>query len=240
MSNWYEANQRYLMASLSVIREDLQRHVDARNDEAATAKREKAAQAVGEARSALPSSPALDSLCEVFGLSSFERDLLLLCAGVELDSGLASLCSTAQGDSRRGFPTFSLALAALPEPHWSALMPTAALRRWRLIEVGDGDTLTGSPRRIDERVLHHLTGLSYLDPPLQGLMERLNTPADLPPSQIELAERIAGLAIRVAECSGPAIINLCSGDDVEKRGIAAFACARLGIQLHRIKSADIP
>ena len=240
MSNWYEANQRYLMASLSVIREALQRHVDSRSDGAVSEKRDKAAQAVAEARSSLTSSPALDSLCELFGLSSFERDLLLLCAGVELDSGLASLCSTAQGDSRRGFPTFSLALAVLREPHWSALMPTAALRRWRLIEVGDGDTLTGSPLRIDERVLHHLTGLSYLDPRLHGLIERVSPPAELPPSQRELADRIAGLAIRVAEAQAPPLINLCGGDDVEKRGVAAFACASLGIQLYLIKSADIP
>src|SRR5262249_52299966 len=154
---------------------------------------EKAVQAVAEARSALSSSPALDSLCELFGLSPFERDLLLLCAGVELDSGLASLCSTAHGDSRRAFPTFSLALAALSEPHWSALMPTAALGRGRLSEVGDGDPLTGSPLRIDERVLHHLTGLSSRAPRLHGLMERLPPPVDLPPSQKELAERIAGL-----------------------------------------------
>src|SRR5262249_3522018 len=237
---WYEANQRYLMASLSVVRDALQRHVDAVNDGSASERREKAVQAVAEARSALSASPALDSLAELFGLSPFERDLLLLCAGVELDSGLASLCSTAQGDSRRGFPTFSLALAALPEPHWSALMPTAALRRWRLIEVGDGETLTGSPLRIDERVLHHLTGLSYLDQRLHGLMERVTAPAELPPSHRELADRIAGLAIRVAESAASPIINLCAGDDVEKRAVAAFACARLGIQLYLIKSPDIP
>src|SRR5262245_29878713 len=212
MSNWYEANQRYLMASLSVIREALQRHVGGSSDSSAPESGDKAKDVVAHARSSLPSSPALDSLCELFGLSSFERDVLLLCAGVELDSGLAGLCSTAQGDSRRSFPTFSLALGALPEPHWSALMPTAALRRWRLIEVGDGDTLTGSPLRIDERVLHHLTGLSYLDPRLHGLMERVTSPAELPPSQRELADRIAGLAVRVGESSAPPIINLCAGD----------------------------
>src|SRR5262249_62344332 len=131
-------------------------------------------------------------------------------------------------------------LAVLPEPHWSALMPTAALRRWRLIEVGDGDTLTGSPLRIDERVLHHLTGLSYLDPRLHGLMERVTPPDDLPPSQKELAERLAGLAIRVAEASAPPIINLCGGDDGGKIGNSAFACRSVGIQLCLAQSAEIP
>src|SRR5215467_9905375 len=128
MSNWHEDNQRYLMACLTLIRDALQRHHT--GDTPALESREKMVAAVAEARAALTSPPALDSLCELFGLSSFERELLLLCAGVELDSGLASLCA-AQGDSRRCYPTFGLALAALAEPHWSALMPTAALRRWR-------------------------------------------------------------------------------------------------------------
>jgi hypothetical protein len=236
MSNWHEGNQRYLMACLSVIRDALQRYT---GEGAGFESLEQLAAAVVEARAALPSPPALDSVCELFGLSSFERDLLLLCAGVELDSGLANLCA-AQGDSRRCFPTFGLALAALAEPHWSALMPTAALRRWRLIEVGSGDSLTGSSLQIDERVLHHLIGLSYVDPRLRGLVERVIPPADLPPSHIELAERIANFATRATESPPPAIINLCAGDDLEKRGIAAFACARLGVQLHLMKSADVP
>ena len=76
------------------------------------------------------------------------------------------------------YPTFSLALAALPEAHWSALTPAGPLRRWRLIEVGAGDTLINSQLRIDERVLHYLTGVSYLDARLQGLIESLPPPAD--------------------------------------------------------------
>ena len=41
--------------------------------------------------------------------------------------------------------------------------PPSPLRHWRLVEVGNIATLTSSPLRIDERVLHYLTGLSYLD-----------------------------------------------------------------------------
>ena len=69
----------------------------------------------------MPAPPALETLCRRSGLSPFERDVLLLCAGVELDSRFAPLCAAAQGDPARPYPTFSLALAALPEPHWSAL-----------------------------------------------------------------------------------------------------------------------
>ena len=98
---------------------------------------------------------------------TLQRDALLLCAGVELDSSFAPLCAK-QNVTGRGVPTFSLALAALPDPHWSAITPAGPLRHWRLIEVGVGEALTTSPLRIDERVLHYLAGVSYLDDRLQG------------------------------------------------------------------------
>ena len=72
--------------------------------------------------------PTLNALVEVFGLSLFERAILVLAAGIELDGGTATAVRDAHGQP---FLTLSLALASLPEPHWSALAPTAPLRRWR-------------------------------------------------------------------------------------------------------------
>ena len=65
----------------------------------------------------------------------------------------------------RPYPTFGLALTALAEPHWSALAPVAPLRRWRLVELVNAgfEPLATTRLRIDERVLHHLAGLDYLD-----------------------------------------------------------------------------
>ena len=134
--------------------------------------------------------PALERLCAAFGLSRFERDILLLCAGVELDAQFAQTVARAQRDSHLAFPSFSLALAALPEAHWSALTPVAPLRRWRLIEVTAGETLAASRIRIDERVLHYLAGVSYLDDRLAGLLHAIAAPEDLPDSQAAQAEMI--------------------------------------------------
>src|SRR5206468_5269866 len=138
---------------------------------------------------------ALETLCATFGLSTFERSVLLLCAGIELDSAFAPLCAAAQGDANRAFPTFSLALAALPDAHWSALTPDAPLRRWRLIEVGAGPALTVAPLRIDERVLHYLAGVPQLDDRLSGLVEPIAPveSSDLAPSHAELARRVAAV-----------------------------------------------
>ena len=116
--HWNTANQRYLRAALNVVRAYLMRSPDATEGEQDVARAQLDLQV---AASALPAQAALDTLCIDFGLTSFERDVLLLCAGLELDAGFGPLFAAAHGDPQRPYPTFSLALAALPDPHWSAL-----------------------------------------------------------------------------------------------------------------------
>src|SRR6202030_3140496 len=132
---------------------------------------EDTAEAIQRARSELESPPAINWLSELFGLSPFEREVLLLCAGVEMDSELASLCGEARGNPQRPHVTFGLALGALREPHWSALTPSRPLRRFRLLEVESGHGLTSAPLRIDERILHYLAGGNILDSRLQSLIQ---------------------------------------------------------------------
>ena len=158
-SQWTEVNQRYLVAALAEVKACVERHAGSPD----LASKPESSTALETETNGAP--PALEMLTRVFGLSRFERAILVLCAGMELDSGFAALCARAQGETARAYPTFSLALAALPEPHWTALAPAGPLRRWRLIEVGGapGASLTSSPLRIDERILHHLAGIQYLD-----------------------------------------------------------------------------
>jgi hypothetical protein len=238
VTNWHEANQRYLMAALAVARTLLEQHA-ARNAPHAE-EGDEPSRALQEATDAMPAPPALETLGETFGLTPFERDLLLLCAGMELDSTLAALCATAQGDPRRTYPTFGLALAALPDAHWSALTPPAPLRYWRMVEVGAGDTLTSSPLRIDECVLHYLAGAAHLDERLEGLVEPLQAPDELPPSHYALVRRIAGLWARTeGAASGPAI-QLCGEEAAVKHAVSAAASAALGLRLYAIRAADVP
>ena len=56
-------------------------------------------------------APALVLLGQQLGLSSFEQDILLLCAAPELDMRVASLCAQAHSDANRAYPTFALALS---------------------------------------------------------------------------------------------------------------------------------
>ena len=67
--------------------------------------------------------------------------------GMELDHTFATLCGKAQGDPQQSYPTFNLLLRALPEADWSACTPESPLRRWQLIQMEPGRTLTQSPLR---------------------------------------------------------------------------------------------
>jgi len=242
-NNWNDANQRYLMAALGVVREALERHIArSRKKQETDQARESdtAQQALKKAAAAMPSPSALEMLCAMFGLSAFERDLLLLCAGIELDSTFAGVCAEAQGDSARTFPTFSLALAALPEAHWNALTPAAPSRRWRLIEVGTGSVLTLSPLRIDERILHYLAGVQHMDERLAGFIGPLHQAGRLAPSHQALADRITALWSSSANSADPPVVQLCGDEVADIRAIAVAACAAIGLHVGSMSAQSIP
>jgi len=227
--SWADANQQHLVASLARVRRAVERHLG----------RDPHPGDDGEAdalAAAMEPQPATERLAQAFGLSPFERDVLLLCAGVELDAAFAELCRAAGGG--RAAPTFALALAAFGGAHWSALAPAGPLRYWRLVEITPGDTLTTAALRVDERVLHFLTGTGGMDERLHGVAEAVSTAPDLPPSQAEAAERVAG--VWQAEGGDPALALLCGPDRWARRGVAAAACAALGLRPHAVAAADLP
>jgi len=223
VSDWLELNQRALIEELARIAARLEAHANG--------------DAMPEQERSAP--PALDSLAASFGLSSFERDVVLLCAAVELEARFAGLCAGASGDERLRTPTFGLALACLAEPHWSALAPAAPLRHWRLVELAPGESITARPLRIDERVLHHLTGLHYLDERLREVAELVEPPAELPSSQTAAAAHVAhvcGATYGIAQ----AAILLTGADADTRRDVASRGTADAGLQLHSASSADLP
>ncbi|MBI2925764.1 MAG: ATP-binding protein [Verrucomicrobia bacterium] len=241
VNSWPEANQRYLMAALGLVRAALGRHTHRAEGSTQTEEHDGgAAQALRDAAEAMPAPSALETLCAAFRLSRFERDVLLLCAGMELEAAFAARCATAQGEGRRTEPTFGLALAALPEAHWSALSPGAPLRRWRLIKFKHREGLVSCPLRIDERVLYFLTGINALDDRLQGLVEPLTAPDQLPPSQLAVARRIAETWSREHTEGMLPIIQICGADGSGRRAVAATACRELGLSLHELRHTDIP
>jgi len=187
-----------------------------------------------------PTRTALDVVTSVFGLTSFERNLLVLCAATELNSEVASLCASLHGDPSQRYATFSLALALFPDAHWSAVTAAGSLRKWRLIEA-NGPSLTAAPLRIDERVLHFLAGIDTLDERLAAIAEPLHAPRTLLESHDEAAARIATLwsaAARQGEALGA--MQLCGSDAASRRAVAAMACAKVGLSVLAISALALP
>ena len=226
-TTWHEANQRSLMAALGRVRGLLEGYV--------------AGEEVPPDDVPLPTPYALEQVCATFGLSAFERDVLLLCAGIELDGAIGALCATATGDPQGVYPTFSLALAALPGAHWSALSPAGPLRHWQLIEVDAGAALVTSRLRIDEYILHFLCGTSHQDAHLCGFIR--NLPAEeaaLVPSHQAIADEIASVWRQAGGGGALPVAQLCGREASAKRPIAAAACAALGLKLSVIPAEVLP
>jgi hypothetical protein len=228
VQDWAAANQGCLMAELAELSRLL------RGEPADNA-------AINEARGVMPAPCALDMLCAMFRLSAFERRILLLCAGMELQGDFADRCAAAPGPGGNPWPSFGLALAAFPDGHWDALGNGAPLRRWRLIEIcGDG-ALVASRLRIDERILFFLTGVRHLDERLVSLVEPVQETAEIPVSQMAILDRLE-LAWKLAFESKTTltVLQLCGADASGKRAIAAKLAQRLTINLFRLEATSLP
>jgi len=232
-SSWPQANQAFLGAEFARLRARL----------AGT-------EAEDAVETAIEMDPpaAIDRLVAIFDLTSFERDILLLCAGVEMDSALAAQCAEAQGSPQRIAPTFGLALAALADPHWSALAPAGPLRRLRLIEADPARGLTAAPLRIDERILHYLAGINLLDPRLASLLVPAPPPEAIAEEHHELAGNIApyfASPSATQSCEAPTgaltpIVHLHGDDPDGQRDTAALAAAQAGRHLFALHAGEIP
>lgn len=243
---WAEANQGYLASVLAFVREALELH--ARRDEAGgEAEDERAFEPAGRAEEPAPwpfpdAPPAIEIVADLFDLSPFARSLLALAAGIELDARFAPLCAQAQGDRERPYPTFGLALAALPGAAWAELSPEAPLRRWRLLEVQNGGSggLAASRLTIDERILHFLAGVDHRDQRLEHLTDPVHPSGPLVPSHRALAERIATIWNDAAERGGLPAIQLCGPDPASRRAVAAAVCDRLELELVAMSAEALP
>lgn len=223
-TEWAEQNQAVLVREFSGLRRRLGGE---------------APEAFAPASPAPMASPAaIDTVSAIFGLSGFERELVLLCAGVEMDPALAALCAEAGGHPQRGSVTFSLALAALAEPHWSALAPSSPLRHFRLIEVEPGYGLTSAPLRIDERVLHYLAGVNRLDPRLDGMLSRKSSPERLAEEHWRLLTE--AIEPGMGGLSPATALHLCGDDRAGQEGIAALIADRAGRELFLLRLEETP
>jgi len=232
---WSDNNQKCLVASINKIKVLLKRHTASIKGAEAEDTKQEAPPRWNE-----ENPPAIETICNLFGLSNFEKSLLLLCAGVELDAEIPQLCAKAHGNPNMTYPTFGLALAALPQAHWSALTPARPLRRFKLIELSEISSIpiTASPLRIDERVLHYLTGIPYSERQLTSMARPVRKDAPIVASHQSIVERIL-FAWKNFKEKLP-VVQLWGIDKTSKLIIARKCCTEMGLDLWRLSADLVP
>ncbi|PTR34027.1 ATPase family protein associated with various cellular activities (AAA) [Luteibacter sp. OK325] len=244
---WLAANDQYLVTALAGLRDRLQRAASQAESGGSGGGGQalQPAESIGSpgkdggADGAEASVPALVLLAQRLGLTDFERELLLLCVGMELDTRMPALCAQAQHDASKPWPTFALAFVVLDQPAWDALSPERPLRYWRLLEIHQPgpQPLIAAALSADERIVNFVKGMNYLDDRLAPLLVPLS-PATLPPSQQAVADRLVDTLHHVTAGEALPTVQLIGSDGPSKQAIAYAVAAALGVRLYRL-SADL-
>jgi len=188
---------------------------------------------------------------QLFLLSDFERECILLAAAVELEPEFERIYAYAQDDAGLLLPTPTLALALFCKNRGEAIRnreaftPSAPLFRYGLIDwasAGRGGTLT-RPFRIDERILGFLTGYKSLD-------SRINAAVNIVGQETRLVEgwrvqsdalehRIRTFLNDEATQGGRLLISLRGEGEGNRKALAAQVCQRIGLPLICARLSDL-
>ncbi len=242
-NKWSTANQQYITGMVGLLKAQLEWY--SRNpgnnieDQSSTQNINERA-ALETLAAEMPAPPAIERLVKIFGLSTFERDVLIMCAAMELDAGFGELIATLQGEQSYYQPTFGLALAALPGAHWSAVSPGGALRYWRLLEVNKTHLVTKSPLKIDEHILHYIAGIPELNEKLKEVAVPVYADEEPMPSQLKLAEKILQTISQNPVNTLLPLVHLTGNDLADKMTIASYISTSLQSQLFIIPAYAIP
>jgi hypothetical protein len=175
-------------------------------------------------------------LREVFALSDFETDILLLCAGCAVDRRFSVALSALQAESPA--PTLGLAFSVLDNPHWSALSRMRPLRYWRLIEMGPGGLLQ-APLAIDERILLYLLGVPAADERLELVIHALSG-GEEQESSSDAVQQVATRGALHWRRASRGVILLTGDRSSERSALFHTICRQGGLHTWVLDSGDLP
>src|SRR5262245_2696432 len=188
---------------------------------------------------------SLEALARSFGLGPFERDAVLLCFAVDEDPAFATLCAYIQDDVQARYATPHLVLSVLcqtreqRESARAALLPSAPLRRFRLLTLGEASTAQcWRSVRIDERVADYMRGMNRLDESVAHLV-RPAEPAPIVGVHGTLVDQLVRWAASAAGQPWPPF-QLTGPAGAGKQAIAGEFCAQAGLQLYTFDLRHLP
>jgi ATP-dependent 26S proteasome regulatory subunit len=231
--SWQEANQQHLMSAVAELKNRLKKYLNGGGGQDNNQRHEKPVEWTDQF-SHLSSPPALEQITRIFALSDFEKNILLMCAGIELDADFHHLFK--QHELK---PSFSLALAAFPQSHWSAITPQAPLRYWNLIEWNGTGLNTTRPIKIEEQILHTLTGIHYLHENLEHYLIPVSASASLSPSQENILSQIL-LTYEKSDGQKLPLIQLSGKAQEDAKSVAKETSRLLGLSLFELPIFKVP
>ncbi len=190
---------------------------------------------------------AIDTIASRFGLTGFERDVLLLCLAPEMDPSFERLYAYVQDDATRKFVTPYLALTLLACGEKAGLLrasflPAAPLRNFSLLTADtafSGGALSGCVLRLDEGLANHILGMSQLDERCKCFVRF--------PSHVPIPSTHDGLVAQLAQWFGAGsrnkrskMINLIGPPDSGRLAVAQAVCDQLGLSLAVLDSTSLP
>lgn len=235
---WQDSNLDYLIGAIASVRALLDRQIaQYRGQESGFTENNDGEFEEIARKMSFP--PAIEKVCETFALSSFEREILLCCAGQAIDLEFPSLFAIAHNNTEFNYPTFQLACQCFPDPHWNALTKNRPLRYWQLIHSANGLELPRACLQIDEAILHYLMGEPYSDPILSDTI--LPLPSSLETVSLQPSyQKIVEQAATVFGASRGTLVQLCGTLRESQQAIAAQISASLQLPLYCLSSAAIP
>lgn len=189
---------------------------------------------------------AIDGLVGLFGLTPFEREVLLLCLAPELDPGFAQLYAYVQDDVTRRFATPHLALTLYLsdrdnlEARRNSFLPGARLRHFQLVVMDSrsGPTEGQATRslHLDDRIVDYLRGINRLDERISNLLVPIE-PISTTPAHEELVDQLQRF---VEPNTRRRALNFIGPPGSGKQAVAASLCVRFGIRLSKLEPSRLP
>ena len=252
IQDWHEKNTQYLSLSVEWLRLKLNRLVATVTDKdtapAAAIKEEEEIRKIFSTLTEMESNeplPALVILSRRFCLFDFEQHILLLCAAMELNTWMPSLCAKAQDDANKPYPTFALAMSLFNNPAWDSISSQRPLRYWRLIEINQliGQPLITSPLKGDERIINFIKGLNYLDERIARVtspFEIVATETGLPASQDKIVTEVVNNLKQSSLKKFLSTVQLIGIDRISKQLVAQKIAGSLNLSLTNLSVELLP
>lgn len=242
--DWMKLNQECLIAEINVLKTKLLVYKDSLNGEGNS---DNNSQLLVQANAQLElveknsdNPTRLQTLIEIYQLSSFEKNVLLMGVGVELDASFGKLIAELQGGTGHEMPTFSLALSVFTDSHWSALSPEGPLRYWQLLELSKNAVLTSSSYSVDELILHYLTGISVMDGRLSPFVNIIKEMPVLVPSHQKIADQIIQYLARNSGVSYPPMVQLMGTSMEDKKAIVSNIFSAYNMPVYSMSVETLP